>query len=61
MRLFLQALISATFLTFSGIEASAQESAPGPLRVERQNVLTGAKNLTLTTDKGTKIQKMVIE
>ena len=53
MRLFLQALISATFLTFSGIEASAQESAPGPLRVERQNVLTGAKNLTLTTDKGT--------
>ena len=52
MRLFIRILLSSIILITSSIETSAQEAVPSPLRA-RQNVFTGAKNLTLTTDKGT--------
>ena len=52
MRLFYPFLATAILLTGSFSGTHAQETDGSPLRIARQSVLTGAKNLTLTTDKG---------
>lgn len=52
MRFLLRALLVSTLLTGSAIATLAQDAASAPLRANRQSVLTGAKNLTLTTNKG---------
>lgn len=52
MRLLFRQLATCTLLMYSTLGAMSQETATAPLRA-RQNVLTSAKNLTLTTTDGT--------